>query len=285
MTATADDPALGEQARHNASVWSRGRFLAHYDHAAIVGAEVIILSRYREAITRRVLDVGCGAGRMLAYLDLLGGEVHGVDLSAAMVEHCRVRFPQLEVHQGDLRDLPATETGLYDAILIPDNTLDVFGNDEREAVLADLRGLLAPGGLLIFAAHNLDCWDRAGGEPRPSSVRRLLSYVLDVRVGRDGSRLATALGPVRGRANRRRLGPMQRRANDHAIINDSAHHFSLLHYYIGCAAQRRQLERLGFDLVEVLELDGTSVADGTAGQSLWLHYIARPHTGGDGLKA
>lgn len=265
----------GTQAEINAAVWREGDHAARYDHDTILGAEAMILARHREAMGGRVLDVGCGAGRMLAYLLLLGAEVHGLDLSPLMVAHCRARFPGVDVHLGDLGDLRATETGPFDAILIPDNTLDVFGVAERRRVLVDLRGLLAPAGLLVFTAHNLDCWDREGGEPRVHVLRRVLDWIRGVARPQGGSRLHGALAPLRARRNRRRLAPLQSRADDHAVFNDSAHEFSLLHLYIGAAAQRRQLAELGYTTVEVLEVNGTPVPADAAGRSPWLHYVAR----------
>ena len=46
-------------------------------------------------------------------------------------------------------------------MLALDNVLDVFDDAERRRVLADLRALLAPDGLLIFSSHNLAYVDRA----------------------------------------------------------------------------------------------------------------------------
>ena len=273
---TTDAPGPGAQAANNSAVWQMGEYLAHYDHTELLPVEAILLARYREAVTGRVLDVGCGAGRLLRYLDLLGDDVHGVDLSERMVAHARSRLPGVDIHRADLRKLPSTEDGPFDAIVIPDNTIDVFDDRERRSVLRDLRELLSGGGLLLFAAHNLDCWDREGGELTPSAAWRTERYLRNVVRGRDGGRVRTALGPARAAANRRRLRSLQSRAVDHAIINDSAHNSSLLHYYISAHAQRRQLTQCGFETLEVLELNGTAVGIGEAGQSPWLYYVARP---------
>ena len=42
---------------------------------------------------------------------------------------------------------------------------------------------------------------------------------------------------------------------DYAIVNDSAHHYSILHYYISRDDQERQLAEHGFELIECLDLD------------------------------
>ena len=47
------------------------------------------------AVTReRVLDIGCGQGRMSRYLSRLGADVTGVDISAAMLDKARAAGPE-----------------------------------------------------------------------------------------------------------------------------------------------------------------------------------------------
>lgn len=270
----ADADPDGTQAEVNYRLWSSGRYLSSYNHAQLLPAESVILARYREAISARVLDVGCGAGRMLGYLLMLGSDVHGVDLSSRMVEHCLSRFPQADVRVGDLADLAATVTGPFDAVLMPDNLIDVFNDVQRRAVLGDLRGLLAPDGLLIFSSHNLDAWDR----PRAGGISGKLAAV-DGIVRTAAHRNAvwwvqTAIGMPARRRNRKRLGPLQYREGDYAIVNDSAHYHGLLHYYIGRVAQERQLSGAGFRLLDVLEADGRTVPAAQEGQSGSLYYVA-----------
>src|SRR4051812_22627373 len=62
---------------------------------------------------RRVLDVGCGRGELLA--SLRPREGHGVDLSPAMVEHARRDHPGLTFSATPIEDL--REGGGYDAAI------------------------------------------------------------------------------------------------------------------------------------------------------------------------
>jgi hypothetical protein len=97
-------------------------------------------------------------------------------------------------------------------------------------------------------------------------------------VGGAGPRtLARELLAVPRRArNRRRLRPFELRADDHAVLVDEAHDYSLLHYYISRDGQARALEQAGFELVEALDMQGRTVAPGeTAAGSSELHYVAR----------
>jgi SAM-dependent methyltransferase len=262
----------------NTAVWRAAAHVSEYDSRVLEPVEILLLARYREKFSGRVLDVGCGAGRILGYLLSLGADAVAIDIAPAMVERCRQRFPGADVRVGDLETLPNSVDGPFDVVLMSDNVLDVLNDSRRRAVLGELPGLLAPGGLVVFSSHNLARWERAAP---PES-----GQVAPARLGQVGDRarqlanrspvwmLDAVVRLPRRRFNRRRLGPLQHRAADHAIINDEAHDYSLLHYYISRADQERQLDQLGYALVDVLELDGDPVAPGTEGRGPSLYYVA-----------
>jgi SAM-dependent methyltransferase len=267
----------GAQVDLNAAVWSAGGYVSAYDNRVLEPAEVLILARFREALSGRVLDVGCGAGRILGYLVQLGTDAHGVDISSKMVEHCRRLFPGVDVRVADLASLSASIDGPFDAVLLSDNVLDVFDDAQRRAVLTDVLGLLAPGGLAVFSSHNLAHWERAPAAGLSRARTSKLTAVVQKLASRSPLwMLNAAVRLPRRRANRKRLAPMQYRAADHAVVNDEAHDYSLLHYYIGRADQERQLTELGYVVVDVLEFEGASVPSGSDGQGPSLYYIAMP---------
>lgn len=106
---------------------------------------------------RRVVEVGCGPGRITAHLGGLGLDMLGIDLSPAMIEQARRRHPDLDFRVGEMTalDLPpggaAGVVAWYSLIHIPPA--------EHPAVLAGFRRVLAPGGHLLLAFH-------VGGERR-----------------------------------------------------------------------------------------------------------------------
>lgn len=99
----------------------------------------------------RVVEIGCGPGRITAHLAGLGLDMLGIDLSPAMIEQARQRHPDLEFRVGQMTalDLPSGDAaGLvawYALIHIPPA--------EHPAVLAGFRRILAPGGHLLLAFH------------------------------------------------------------------------------------------------------------------------------------
>jgi hypothetical protein len=76
--------------------------------------------------------------------------------------------------------------------------------------------------------------------------------------------------------NHLRLRRLQRVESDYALINDNAHDYALLHYYITPQAQVKQLEARGFAVLEVLDLDCRRLGpEESAERHVFLHYVAR----------
>ncbi len=249
----------------NSSVWSQHNFVGSYATRSLRPPEVVFLLRYAELLGGRVLELGCGAGRITGYLGARGGEVLGLDISQAMVDYCRARYPDLEFQLGDLSDLSALPERSRDVIVAEFNVLGVLDEVERKRVLREIHRLLTDDGLLLFSAHNLAFLPNI---PTPAGL---------VTRSRDPARVLWNLGrlPLRTR-NHRRIGRFERRESDYALVNDQAHDYQLLHYYIGREAQARQLEQTGFELLDCLNGDGHSVGPGDrAADHSELHYAAR----------
>jgi SAM-dependent methyltransferase len=72
---------------------------------------------------RRVIEIGCGEGDLLAALHPSFGL--GVDFSAEMLQRATVRHPHLHFVQGDAHDLSDIE-GEFDAVIVSDLVNDVW---------------------------------------------------------------------------------------------------------------------------------------------------------------
>jgi SAM-dependent methyltransferase len=131
------------------------RIAAAYDQVAEAYAEknAVIPPAYLDLGPRflalaspgpRVLDVGCGAGRDLAWLTQQGAVVVGADRSSGMLAQAR-RFPAGGVVQADMRMLPFRDA--------------VFGGVWCSASLLHLPKLDAPGAAPVerfFARYRQD---------------------------------------------------------------------------------------------------------------------------------
>jgi SAM-dependent methyltransferase len=251
------------QRRVNDKLWRRTDLLGAYATRELRPVEVMLLVRYREALSARVLELGCGAGRLTGYLAELASVAHGIDISPTMIEYCRRRYARATFGEHDMRDLSAFEPGSFDVVVAAYNVLDVLGDAERRVVLGGIHRVLAAGGLLMMSTHNRDY------APRLADPLRLR--------GHGPLRAAITLARLpRWQRNRRRLLPLERDEPGYAILNDISHHFSALHYYVYRDAQERQLAEHGFELEECLDLDGGPVdSDLGAPDCPELHYVAR----------
>lgn len=104
----------------------------------------------------RLLDVGCGAGHLLARMQSLGWSVHGIEADPAAARIAADGVGVDRVHQGDLCDAPF-DAGSFDAVTLF-HVLEHVA-DPGEA-LARCRALLAPGGRLVLATPNLESLGR-----------------------------------------------------------------------------------------------------------------------------
>ena len=137
-----------------------------------------LLERYvpRDA---RILDYGCGYGRLTARLAELGyRDVHGVDPSHALIERGRREHPGLPLRQFDALPLPY-EDGSFDAALLFVVLGVVTDDADQGALLAELARLVRPSGVLHLSdvplqsdAHHVRRYDEAAAaEPgRPYGV-------------------------------------------------------------------------------------------------------------------
>lgn len=106
----------------------------------------------------RVLDAGCGTGRVLIQLARLGYDGVGVDRDASMLAVARRSAPELTWLQADLAGLDASAAGAgagFDLVVAAGNVFPLLAPGTEGAVAAALAGTLRPGGVLV-AGFGLD---------------------------------------------------------------------------------------------------------------------------------
>jgi SAM-dependent methyltransferase len=110
---------------------------------------VAFIELVREQTATRVADIGCGPGRVAAFMADHGLDVFGVDVSQAMLAIASTAHPNIDFEEGQLDALPI-DTGVlagavcwYSIIYTPPERLvDAFG---------ELARVLVPGGYLLLA--------------------------------------------------------------------------------------------------------------------------------------
>ncbi|WP_454162534.1 class I SAM-dependent methyltransferase [Gordonia iterans] len=130
----------------------------------------------------RILDAGCGPGRLGAHLYAAGHDVIGVDVDPKLIAAAEADHPGPTWLVGDLAelDLPARGIdGKFDAIVCAGNVMVFIAPDTEVQVLRRLAAHLADDAPLVVGFHtnrhlSLDAFDDAAAQ---AGLR------LDVRLG------------------------------------------------------------------------------------------------------
>jgi SAM-dependent methyltransferase len=115
----------------------------------------------------RVLELGCGAGRVTRALGQVFGEVHGIDISQEMVEQARAalqHLPNIHIHHGDGLTLTAAGDGPFDfayscCVFHHISSYDVIASYVRE-----IGRRLKPGALFKFEVQGCTSLETAIGD-------------------------------------------------------------------------------------------------------------------------
>lgn len=106
----------------------------------------------------RILDAGCGTGRVMIRLAELGYDCTGVDLDESMLAVARKAAPDLPWFQADLAGFDPAALGIaadFDLVVAAGNIFPLLASGTEGEVARRLAAALKPGGLLV-AGFGLD---------------------------------------------------------------------------------------------------------------------------------
>jgi len=132
----------------------------------------------------RVLDAACGEGYGSALLARDAGEVVGVDISEEAVGHARSRYAgrdNLRFEVADCTQLPF-EDGAFDAVVSFETLEHIAG---QEAMLAEFRRVLDPGGFLLLSSPDKAEYSDRQGFENEFHVRELYRDELEGLLARE----------------------------------------------------------------------------------------------------
>ena len=152
-----------QRARENAryyvntasSQWTDEEFFASGERT--VAEEILTdlgnICQGKEPGQMRVLEIGCGAGRVTRALARLFGEVHAVDVSGEMVQLARKAegdYPKASVYQNNGRDLSVLPELQFDFAFSSIVFQHIPSREVIESYVREVSRLLRPGALFKF---------------------------------------------------------------------------------------------------------------------------------------
>jgi len=135
------------------SRWEAGggeQYAARFDALAARGTDVHGEAALCESLVppgARVLDAGCGTGRVAIRLQENGYDCVGVDLDPSMLDVAKARAPQVRWVQSDIADLDLGET--FDLVVVAGNVVPLVAEGTEAEALRRLTDHLVPTGILV----------------------------------------------------------------------------------------------------------------------------------------
>ena len=113
-----------------------------------------ILLKFSRVIGDRkpVGDFGCGPGQTTRYLNNLGVELSGLDLSTKILEEARKRHPGIHFQRGNILDLEFENDSIAGVVAF--YAIVHFTRKEVKKAFREIFRVLMPGGIFLFTYHN-----------------------------------------------------------------------------------------------------------------------------------
>ncbi len=153
------DERARENARHYVNTereeWSDEEFFRSGERtvAEEILTDMINICQGKDPREMKVLEIGCGAGRVTRALSFLFGEVHAVDISAEMIAGARRALadrPNVRLYQNNGRDLSVVEASQMDFAFSTIVFQHIPSRDIIESYVREVHRLLRPGALFKF---------------------------------------------------------------------------------------------------------------------------------------
>lgn len=155
MTDSAYEPETGPTWAARARLPELAAVIDHNDRAG--GKNLLIDHTHKQALSRelgqlrgrRVLDFGCGTGRLSSWLVERGAVVEGLDTSEEMLAVARENVPDARFTLTDGLDLPVHDASQDIVLSVTVLQYHAYERERFLRILREMRRVLVPGGRLI----------------------------------------------------------------------------------------------------------------------------------------
>lgn len=137
--------------------------------------ELLVQSGMASLAGRRILEIGCGSGGVLAEMVALGAvpdRVHGVDILVDRLREAHERLPGTSCVLADGRRLPYA-SGTFDVVLQFTALSSILADDVRRDVAIEMRRVVRPQGVILSYDFWLNPTNPHARGLRPAEIRRL----------------------------------------------------------------------------------------------------------------
>lgn len=236
--------------QENLNVYSSGSVINWYRQLQVLLPVEEKIFRHYNGLLRKghLLDIGIGGGRTTAYLLNKCGSYTGIDYSEGFVRTVSERFPQASCLVADARALSAFEAQSFDVVNFSFNGIDYVDLQGREKIISEISRVLKPGGLFFFSTHNKL---HPGFRIAPWRTKSNSSFI----------NIKTFIKLLPFLLRKARYKKKELIAEKYAIINDSAHNYSLMTFYTSPHFLREQLSHAGFEQISLMNTAGEQKED------------------------
>ncbi|HLD21668.1 MAG TPA: class I SAM-dependent methyltransferase [Patescibacteria group bacterium] len=105
----------------------------------------------------RVLDLGCGNGRVADLVNQIKASYIGIDVSPQLIELARRLHPKNEFHTGSMMHIDAADHTFNHTLMIA-SFHHIPSEDYRIHVLQEVKRVTQPGGYIVMTNWNLHQW-------------------------------------------------------------------------------------------------------------------------------
>jgi SAM-dependent methyltransferase len=217
--------------------WENARTVARRD--------VLFWQRLASAQSGRVLELGCGTGRVSIPVARSGAHLTGIDRSGPMLERAgqrlrRLRAAHTRLVRGDIRALPFRRRPGFALVMAPYGILQSLTRErDLRQTLDSVYGVLRPKGLFVIdLVPDLPRWSEYKG-------RRSLA-------GRHGRAAHLTLIESVRQDRKRRLTIFDQEYIERRGRSRQSHRFSLTFRTLSVRQMTRRLERAGFRIQTIL---------------------------------